>query len=164
MVLHRVTNFCHMYGWLWTRFRLVFGFIEHLQKVTASNYSAIANSRTLQSTRVRTGFSLFCVFTSRCLVTASNAVVSSTSVFTHFFFNLYSGGWSTNWVHWALRPLTGLLYLPRVIVRMENLMEWMAGETEVLGENLPRRLFVHHKSHLTRSGIEPEPPRWEASD
>jgi hypothetical protein len=24
--------------------------------------------------------------------------------------------------------------------------------------------FVHHKSHLTRPGIEPGPPRWEASD
>jgi hypothetical protein len=46
---------------------------------------------------------------------------------------------------------------------MENLVEWMAGETEVLGENLPRRHFVHHKSHLTRPGIEPGPPRWEAS-
>jgi hypothetical protein len=38
----------------------------------------------------------------------------------------------------------------------------MAGETEVLGENLPRRHFVHHKSQLTRPGIEPGPPRWEA--
>jgi hypothetical protein len=59
----------------------------------------------------------------------------------HFFFNLHSGGWSPNWVHSTLWPFTGLLYLPWVIVRMENLVEWMAGETEVLRENLPRRHF-----------------------
>jgi hypothetical protein len=35
-------------------FRLVIGFIDHLQIVTTSNYSAIANSRTLQSTTTRT--------------------------------------------------------------------------------------------------------------
>jgi hypothetical protein len=83
-----------------------------------------------------------------------------------FFFFCIVGGWSPNWVHSACRPLTGLLYQPRVIVRMENLVEWMAGETEVLGENLPRHRchFVHHKSHLTRPGIEHRPPRWEASD
>jgi hypothetical protein len=54
--------------------------------------------------------------------------------------------------------------MPRVIVMMENLVEWMAGETEVLGENLPRRHFVHHESHLTTPMIEPGPPRLEASD
>jgi hypothetical protein len=32
-------------------------------------------------------------------------------------------------------------------------------ETEVLGENLPQRQFVHHKFHMTRSGLEPGPPR-----
>jgi hypothetical protein len=39
---------------------------------------------------------------------------------------------------------------------MEKLMEWLTGEAEVLGENLPQCLFVHHKSHLTgRRGGKP---------
>jgi hypothetical protein len=52
---------------------------------------------------------------------------------------------------------TGPLYLPRVIVRMEKLVEWtvLAGETEVLGENLLRRHFVHHKFHLPDPGANP---------
>jgi hypothetical protein len=51
---------------------------------------------------------------------------------------------------------SGLLYLPRVIVMMENLVEWrLVGETEVLGENLPQRHIVHHKSHLPDPGSNP---------
>jgi hypothetical protein len=53
----------------------------------------------------------------------------------------------------------GLLYQPRVIMMIEKLVEWLAGETELLGENLPQCCFVHHKSHIL-FGREPEPPQF----
>jgi hypothetical protein len=59
--------------------------------------------------------------------------------------------------------ITGLLYLPRLIVRMEKLVEWtvLAGESEVLGGNLPRHLFFPPQIPLARPGHEPGPPRWK---
>jgi hypothetical protein len=62
----------------------------------------------------------------------------------------------------------GLLCQPRVIVKMivEKHMECrLAGETEVLGEKTsPAPLLSITKSHMTRPGFEPGPPRWEAGD
>jgi hypothetical protein len=72
------------------------------------------------------------------------------------FFYSHSGGWSPNWVHSARRPLNGLLYLPRVIMMIESLVELrLAGKTEVLGENLPQYHFDHHKSNLPGPGSNP---------
>jgi hypothetical protein len=45
---------------------------------------------------------------------------------------------------------------------MEKSVESLAGETEVLGENLPQCRFVHHKPHMLpvhEAGL----PRWETS-
>jgi hypothetical protein len=57
----------------------------------------------------------------------------------------------------------GLLWQPRVIMMMEKSVELLAGETEVLGRNLPQCRFVHHKPHML-PGREPGPPQGEASD
>jgi hypothetical protein len=56
---------------------------------------------------------------------------------------------------------TGLLYQPQMIDHGD--FEALT-ETEVLGENLLQRHFAHHKSHMIRPVLEPEPPRWKTSD
>jgi hypothetical protein len=60
-------------------FGLVIAFVEHLEILTTSNYSAIANSCILQFTM--TLLSVWCIFTGWCPVTASSAVASSAFMF-----------------------------------------------------------------------------------
>jgi hypothetical protein len=45
-------------------------------------------------------------------------------------------------------------------------VEWCYwhGKAEVLGEKHAPVQFVHHKSHMDLTGIEPESPRWEVGD
>jgi hypothetical protein len=76
-----------------------------------------------------------------------------------FFFNLYSGGWNPRSTRhcghqWPIVPSPGDYD--------DGEIGGMAGETEVLGENLPQCRFVHHKPHMLPVR-EPGPPRWEAS-
>jgi hypothetical protein len=68
--------------WLLTEFWLVIRFIEHLQIVTTNNYIANTNPHALEFTKALTKSSQSAIFTDRRLVTASNAVDSSASVFT----------------------------------------------------------------------------------
>jgi hypothetical protein len=84
-----------------------------------------------------------------------------TSVF--FFIGIVGGGGVQLGPLGTVAATNGLLCQSRGIMMMEKLVEWFAGETEVLWENLPQCHFVHHKPHML-PGREPGPPRWEASD
>jgi hypothetical protein len=46
-----------------------------------------------------------------------------------------------------------------MVMNVEQLVECLTGETELLGEILPRCHFVHHKSRMTCPRFEPGPPR-----
>jgi hypothetical protein len=51
-----------------------------------------------------------------------------------------------------------------MVVIVEQLLGWrLAGETEVVGENLPQRHFLYLKPHMNRPGLEPGPTLWEVS-
>jgi hypothetical protein len=47
---------------------------------------------------------------------------------------------------------------------VEQSVEWLAGVTKVVGENLPQYHFVYQKSHMTSPELETGPPRWEAGN
>jgi hypothetical protein len=64
------------------------------------------------------------------------------------FFSLEIGRWSPYWVHAALRPCIDLLYLSRVIVRMEKLVEW-----NVVGRG--NRSTRRKPAHLPDPGANP---------
>jgi hypothetical protein len=96
-------------------------------------------------------------------IVPSNILMNDMVVVRHYFFLNWYGGGGVNWVHSALPPLIGSLRQSRVIMMTENLVEWLAGETEVLGENMPQYRFVHHKPHML-PGRKPGPPRLDASD
>jgi hypothetical protein len=50
------------------------------------------------------------------------------------------------------------------MVIVEKLVDLrLAGETEILGQNLSPRHFDPKKSHMPSPGFDPGPPQWEAS-
>jgi hypothetical protein len=51
------------------------------------------------------------------------------------------------------------------MMSVEQSVEWeLAGGTEVSGENMPQRHFVHRKSHMICPRLEAGTPLWEAGD
>jgi hypothetical protein len=50
------------------------------------------------------------------------------------------------------------------MMSVDKSVEWVAEETEVLGENVSQCHFAHHKSHMAWPWLELGPPRWEAGN
>jgi hypothetical protein len=51
-----------------------------------------------------------------------------------------------------------------MVIIVKQLVDWLAGETEVLGETLYQYRFVRHKSHMTWPGLELRSQLWEADN
>jgi hypothetical protein len=51
-----------------------------------------------------------------------------------------------------------------MMMSVEQSVERVAGETEVLGENLLQSFFVHHKSHINLPELKFWPPSLEVGD
>jgi hypothetical protein len=86
-------------------------------------------------------------------------VVQRSAVFLSFL------GWSETESTWYVGHYLAYSTRPRrwMIMSVEQLVEWLAGEIEVIRENLPQCHFIYHKSHMTWPGLVPGLPRWEPS-
>jgi hypothetical protein len=76
-------------------------------------------------------------------------------LFLIFFSFLFGVEW--NKVYFT-EATTGLLYQTRMMMCVEQSVEYLAGETEILRENLRQCRFVHPKSHMIWPGLKPMPP------
>jgi hypothetical protein len=71
----------------------------------------------------------------------------------------------TSAIVWPIVRAPMMMMMMLMMMSVKQSVEWeLAGETEALGENLPQRYYVHHKSHKTWPALELRPPRWGAGD
>jgi hypothetical protein len=74
--------------------------------------------------------------------------VNSSKILVFF----WGGGWSGT-ESTITKAITGLLYQPRMMMSVEQLVEY-----------LHQCRFIHHKSHMTLPELEPGPSKWEVGD